>query len=138
MNSHQIMTALSCLVNLAEANCLDNEIYVDELMEDETLFEDAKYQRDSINAIKEFIALWADNKVTVSVPLPTLMPALFDISTEQYNPVRCPHCNSENITAYDYDFDIRSVVNNIRCDDCESTWDEYFELAGVMNLEINE
>jgi hypothetical protein len=132
------MTALSCLVNLAEANCLDNEIDIDDEMEDETLVEDAKYQRDSINTIKDFVALWADNKVIISAPEPTLTPPVYDIIKGEYDPCRCPHCNSENITAHDCDFDNDWAANYIICEDCHTSWSEVFTFAGISDLEIDE
>ena len=138
MNTNEIMTALSCLVNLAEANCLDNEIDIADDMEDQVLIDDAKYQRDSINIIHNLVALLADDKVTITTNEPTSTSSMFDIHKDNYKSNVCPHCGSTEITAYDHDFDSNWANCHIRCDECDTTWTEYFELVGVHSLEINE
>lgn len=49
----------------------------------------------------------------------------------------CPHCGSDNIEGYGgADFDGNYCTKSVKCHDCDSEWNDVFELVGYSNLVV--
>ena len=43
----------------------------------------------------------------------------------------CLHCESENISAGNYDFDFNQCWSNVKCNSCGKTWTDIYTLTDV-------